>query len=86
MTKLSHYTIKIVTKCIYIDNLEYIPEKGLNEIPINCFKAAETVIRKDNYYYNKNTLINLASAAYRQHILTLNTIAVRKNFKRQKIG
>ncbi len=69
LSKLAQETIEIATKGLFAGELEFIPEKELDGIPINWFEGAETVIRKEHYYLNKNTVVILASDAYRQFVL-----------------
>ena len=67
LSKIAQETIETVKMSEFADNLEFIPEKDLHGVSIEWFKAAETVIRKEEYYLNKNTVIDLAFDAYRQY-------------------
>ncbi len=69
LSKIAQETIEIKKMSLFAENLEFIPEKEVDAIPFDWFKAAETVIRKEKYYLNKNSVINVASDAYRQYFL-----------------
>ena len=64
LENLSQETLDKAIKKEFCDNLGFQPDKELDGVPFDWFKAAETVIRKQNYVLNKNTVRNLAFDAY----------------------
>lgn len=67
----SHKTIETVKTRDFAQILEYQPEKEVDGIPYDWFKAAETVIRKEKAILNINTVKKLAADAYRQFCLNM---------------
>ena len=51
-------------------NYQYIPEKPIDDIPMEWFKAAERVISNENDILNINTVKRLAADAWRQNLIT----------------
>lgn len=64
LVNLSQDTLEKAMKREFCDELGFQPDKELDGVPFDWFKAAETVIRKHNYFLNKNTVRNLAFDAY----------------------
>lgn len=69
LVKLSQKTIETANTHLFDPFLEFQPEKKINDVPYEWFKAAETVIRKEKSILNKNSVISLAADAYRQFCL-----------------
>lgn len=64
LANLSQETLEMAMKNEFCDTLEFQPGKVLRGVPLEWFKAAETVIRKENYHLNKNTVRDFAFDAY----------------------
>ena len=54
---------------IPVAEYSFIPEKEIDNIPLEWFKAAEWALRKAGDYVNLNTVKRHASDAYRQYVL-----------------
>ena len=69
LAKLSQETIDCVIKGEFAQNLECQPDKEIDSIPFEWFKAAETVLKQNCSTLNEAGVIVLASDAYRRSVL-----------------
>lgn len=59
-------------------SFEYLPQRNVDDIPMDWFKAAEIVIRQRGELLHPRIVKGLAADAYRQHILDKNSDASHK--------
>lgn len=73
LAKLAKETHDHVLKNRIDNNLNFQPSKEVDGVPFVWYKAAETVLKKKDtsILLNKNTVIGLASDAWRQNVLDL---------------
>lgn len=69
LAKLSQETIDCVNKGDFAQDLECQPNKEIDFIPFEWFKAAETVLKQNGSTLNEAGVIVLASDAYRRSVL-----------------
>ena len=69
LAKLSQETIDCVNKGNFAQDLECQPDKEIDFIPFEWFKAAETVLRQNGSTLHEMGVIVLASDAYRRSVL-----------------
>ncbi len=69
LAKLSQETIDCVIKGEFAQDLECQPDKEIDFIPFEWFKAAETVLRQNGSTLHEAGVIVLASDAYRRSVL-----------------
>ena len=69
LAKLSQETIDCVIKGEFAQNLECQPDKEIDSIPFEWFKAAETVLKQNGSTLHEANVIQLASDAYRRSVL-----------------
>ena len=69
LAKLSQETIDCVNKGNFAQDLECQPNKEIDFIPFEWFKAAETVLRQNGSTLHETGVIVLASDAYRRSVL-----------------
>ena len=69
LAKLSQETIDCVNKGNFAQDLECQPNKEIDFIPFEWFKAAETVLRQNGSTLHEAGVIVLASDAYRRSVL-----------------
>ena len=69
LAKLSQETIDCVIKGEFAQNLECQPNKEIDFIPFEWFKAAETVLKQNGSTLHETNVIQLASDAYRRSVL-----------------
>lgn len=69
LAKLSQETIDCVNKGNFAQDLECQPDKEIDFIPFEWFKAAETVLRQNGSTLHETGVIVLASDAYRRSVL-----------------
>ena len=69
LAKLSQETIDCVIKGEFAQDLECQPDKEIDSIPFEWFKAAETVLRQNGSTLHETGVIVLASDAYRRSVL-----------------
>lgn len=86
MAKLSQETIESVGKGNFCQELECQPDKEVDGVPFEWFKAAETVLRKNGSTLHEANVIELASDAYRQSVLDGRVELVQKKTSSQTIS
>lgn len=69
LAKLSQETIDCVNKGDFAQDLECQPNKEIDFIPFEWFKAAETVLKQNGSTLHETGVIVLASDAYRRSVL-----------------
>ncbi|MBP5769686.1 MAG: hypothetical protein J6W51_11510 [Fibrobacter sp.] len=69
LAKLSQETIDCVNKGNFAQDLECQPNKEIDFIPFEWFKAAETVLKQNGSTLHEANVIQLASDAYRRSVL-----------------
>ncbi|MBR6122196.1 hypothetical protein IKQ19_01025 [Candidatus Saccharibacteria bacterium] len=69
LAKLSQETIDCVNKGNFAQDLECQPNKEIDFIPFEWFKAAETVLKQNGSTLHEAGVIQLASDAYRRSVL-----------------
>ena len=69
LVNLSRKTLEFAIRREFDEVLEYQPEKEIDGVPLDWFMASETVLRKECYILNKNTVRQFAVGAYRQFCL-----------------
>ena len=69
LAKLSQETIDCVNKGNFAQDLECQPNKEIDFIPFEWFKAAETVLKQNGSTLHETGVIVLASDAYRRSVL-----------------
>lgn len=69
LAKLSQETIDCVNKGDFAQDLECQPDKEIDSIPFEWFKAAETVLKQNGSTLHETNVIQLASDAYRRSVL-----------------
>ncbi|WP_286776784.1 hypothetical protein [Sphingobacterium sp. UBA2074] len=73
VSQLKNYAVEVKKLVNNIDKLNlsysYLPDKEIDGIPIQWFKASEFVLKEQNGIINKNTVKNLASDAFIQSVL-----------------
>ena len=69
LAKLSQETIDCVNKGNFAQNLECQPDKEIDSIPFEWFKAAETVLKQNGSTLHEANVVQLASDAYRRSVL-----------------
>jgi hypothetical protein len=76
-TKLSNYSSEVKKALVKISSLNssysFIPDKEIDRIPMEWFKAAEYTLKKHKAILNKNTVKSLAVDAFIQNLLDNNT-------------
>lgn len=73
LVKLSNETQNIVLKNEIDNNVNFQPLKEIDGVPFVWYRAAETILKKQETTIplNRNTVIALASDAWRQNILSI---------------
>lgn len=73
VSKLSNYSSEVKKTVVKITSLNssysFIPDKEIDRIPMEWFKAAEYTLKKHKGILNKNTVKSLAADAFIQNIL-----------------
>lgn len=73
LKKLIEYSNLVITKVlsgkIHSDNYQFIPQKEIDDIPVDWFKAAEMVLIEQNGIINVNTVKLLGADSFRQFLL-----------------
>lgn len=70
LVTLSRKTLELVARREFDEGLEYQPEKEIDGVPLDWFRASETALRKEGYILNKHTVRGFAADAYRQFCLS----------------
>jgi len=72
LVKLASETQDAILKTKIDEDLNFQPPKEIDEVPFIWYKAAESILNKKetNIPVNKNTVIGLATDAWRQYMLT----------------